>query len=659
MSNLLWEPSAERKAASNMAAFMARANAEKGAGANDYRALHRWSVEQPEAFWDLLWDDAGILGEKGAAPFLEDGDLMPGARFFPRARLNYAENLLRMRGEAPAIIFRREDGLRRVWSRDRLHDTASRLARALAAAGIRTGDRVAAYLPNMPESVAVMAAAAALGAAFSSCSPDFGAEGVLDRFGQIEPRVLFAVDGYKYAGRDRDIRAKLAPIVRRLPSVETVVVIPYLEEEPDISAVPRAVSLEEFMGGFEPGPIAWNRGPFDRPLFILYSSGTTGKPKCIVHGTGGALLTNLKEHRLHADVRDGDRVFYFTTLGWMMWNWLLGGLAFGAALMLWDGSPFHPSPDALWDFAEEDGIAVLGLSAKYVDAIRKAGVEPAAGRRLAGLRTILTTGSPLAPESYDYLYAKAKADLLLASMSGGTDLCGCFVGANPLGGVWRGEIQAPQLGMDIRVFDAGGRDVLDAKGELVCTLPFPSMPVMFWNDPDGARYRDAYFASYDNVWRQGDFASISSETGGMTIYGRSDATLNPGGVRIGTAEIYRQVEQFDEVAEGLAIGQEWEGDTRIVLFVRLADGAALDDGLRERIRRRIREHASPRHVPAVIAAVADIPRTRSGKIVELAVRDAVHGRPVANVEALENPEALDLFRGLPELGACPGPRAGA
>ena len=651
MSNLLWEPSAERKAASNLAAFMARANEEKGAGAGGYAALHRWSVEEPDAFWDLVWDDAGIVGEKGAAPFIEDGDRMPGARFFPRARLNYAENLLRLRGGAPAIIFRREDGLRRTWSRDRLHEETSRLAQALAAAGIGEGDRVAAFLPNMPEAVAVMAAAAALGAAFSSCSPDFGAEGVLDRFGQIGPRILFAVDGYKYAGRDRDIRTKLAEVVRRLPSVETVVIIPYLADEPDLSAVPKAVPLADFAGGFEAGPAAWNRGAFARPLFILYSSGTTGKPKCIVHGQGGALTMNLKEHRLHADVREGDRVFYFTTLGWMMWNWLLGGLAFGAALMLYDGSPFHPGPDALWDFAEEEGITHLGLSAKYVDAVRKAGVEPADGRRFERLRTILTTGSPLAPESYDYVYARVKADLALGSMSGGTDLCGCFVGANPLGAVHRGEIQAPQLGMDVRVFDGAGRDVLDEKGELVCARPFPSMPVMFWNDPDGARYREAYFARYADIWCQGDFASISSATGGMVIYGRSDATLNPGGVRIGTAEIYREAESMDEVEEALAIGQEWDGDTRIVLFVRLAGGAALDDGLRERIRRRIREHASPRHVPAVIAEVADIPRTRSGKIVELAVRDAVHGRPVANVEALENPGALDLFRNRPELQA--------
>ena len=651
MSKLLWEPTAGRKAASNLAAFMRRANEEKGAGADGYAALHRWSVEEPEAFWDLFWDDAGIAGDKGAPPFLEDGDRMPGARFFPRARLNHGETLLRMRGAAPAIVFRREDGLSRAWSRDRLRDETSRLAQALAAAGIGEGDRVAAWLPNMPEAVAVMAAAAALGAVFSSCSPDFGAAGVLDRFGQIGPRILFAVDGYKYAGRDHDTGAKLAEVAAGLPTVERVVVIPYLADEPDLSAVAKAVPLADFAGGFEPGPIAWNRGAFDRPLFVLYSSGTTGKPKCIVHSQGGALLTNLKEHRLHADVREGDRVFYFTTLGWMMWNWLLGGLAFGAALMLWDGSPFHPGPEALWDFAEEEGITHLGLSAKYVDAVRKAGVEPAAGRRFPHLRSVLTTGSPLAPESFEWLYGRAKADMAVASMSGGTDLLGCFVGANPLGAVHRGEIQAPQLGMDVRVFDAEGRDVLDEKGELVCARPFPSMPVMFWNDPDGARYREAYFARWDNVWRQGDFASISSATGGMVIYGRSDATLNPGGVRIGTAEIYREAESLDEVEEALAIGQEWEGDTRIVLFVRLAGGAMLDEALRERIRRRIREHASPRHVPAVIAEVADIPRTRSGKIVELAVRDTVHGRPVANVEALENPGALAHFRNRPELRA--------
>ena len=651
MSDLLWEPSAERRAASNMAAFMARANREKGAGANGYAALHRWSVEQPDAFWELVWDDAGIVGDKGAAPFVEDGDRMPGARFFPRARLNYAETLLRMRGEAPALIFRREDGLRREWSRDRLSGETSRLAQALAAAGIGEGDRVAAWLPNMPEAVAVMAAAAARGAVFSSCSPDFGAAGVLDRFGQIGPRILFAVDGYRYAGRGHDIRAKLAEVAAGLPTVERVVTIPYLAPEPDIAAVPKAETLAGFLAGFEPGPVAWSRGPFDRPLFILYSSGTTGKPKCIVHGAGGVLAMNLKEHRLHADVGEGDRVFYFTTLGWMMWNWLLGGLAFGAALMLYDGSPFHPGPEALWDFAEAEGITHLGLSAKYVDAVRKAGVEPAKGRRLAALRSVLTTGSPLAPESFDWLYGRAKADMAVASMSGGTDLCGCFVGANPLGAVHRGEIQAPQLGMAVAVFDGAGRAVLDEKGELVCTRPFPSMPVMFWNDPEGARYREAYFARWDDVWRQGDFASISSETGGMVIYGRSDATLNPGGVRIGTAEIYREAESLDEVEEALAIGQEWEGDTRIVLFVRLAAGAMLDDGLRDRIRRRIREGASPRHAPAVVLEVADIPRTRSGKIVELAVRDAVHGRAIANVEALENPAALDHFRNRPELRA--------
>ncbi|MCY4320502.1 MAG: acetoacetate--CoA ligase [Alphaproteobacteria bacterium] len=649
MSDLLWEPPAARKAASNMAAFMARAHAEKGAAAEDYAALHRWSVERPEAFWDLLWDEVGIIGEKGAGPVIEDGDRMPGARFFPRARLNYAENLLRLRGEAPAIVFRREDGLRRICSRDWLHDMSSCLAQALAAAGLGEGDRVAAYLPNMPEAIAVMAAAAALGATFSSCSPDFGAAGVLDRFGQIEPRILFAVDGYKYAGRDHDIRANLAEVANGLPSVETVVVIPYLTDEPDLSAVPKAVSFAAFMGGVAPGPIAWNRGAFDRPLFILYSSGTTGKPKCIVHGAGGALLMNLKEHRLHADVCEGDRVFYFTTLGWMMWNWLLGGLAFGAVLMLYDGSPFHPTPDALWDFAEEEGISHLGLSAKYVDAVRKAEVAPAAGRRLAVLRSVLTTGSPLAPESFNWLYDTVKADMAVASMSGGTDLLGCFVGANPLGAVHRGEIQAPQLGMDVRVFDSEGRNLLDEKGELVCARPFPSMPVMFWNDPGDTRYHEAYFARWDNVWRQGDFASVSSATGGMIIYGRSDATLNPGGVRIGTAEIYREAESIDEVEEALAIGQEWQGDTRIVLFVRLATGAALDDALRDRIRRRIRERASPRHMPAVIAEVADIPRTRSGKIVELAVREVVHGRPVANIEALENPEALEHFRGRAEL----------
>ncbi|MGE3869596.1 MAG: acetoacetate--CoA ligase, partial [Pseudorhodoplanes sp.] len=524
------------------------------------------------------------------------------------------------------------------------------LQQAMAGAGVTQGDRVAAMMPNLPETVALMLATTSLGAIWSSCSQDFGERGVLDRFGQIEPKVFVACDGYWYNGKRIDISEKLKGIVPQLPSAQRVVIVPYLGIAEEVAgSLPRAVSLDAFLQPYAAKAVTYARLPFNTPAFILFSSGTTGVPKCIVHGAGGTLLQHLKEHQLQSDVRAGDRVFYFTTCGWMMWNWLVSGIASGATLMLYDGSPFAPKPSVLFDYAQEEKFTLFGTSAKYIDACKKEGLAPARTHDLSALRLMTSTGSPLAAESFDYVYESVKQDLHLASISGGTDIVSCFVLGDPTAPVYRGEIQAAGLGMAVDVWSEDGRHIEQEKGELVCTRPFPSMPVMFWNDPDGKKYRAAYFERFPNVWCHGDFAEWTRH-GGMIIHGRSDATLNPGGVRIGTAEIYAQVEQIPEVLEAIAIGQDWDNDVRVVLFVRLKEGVALDEALRERIRKKIRAGATPRHVPAKVIAVADIPRTKSGKITELAVRDVVHGRPVKNTEALANPEALKLYEGLAELG---------
>jgi acetoacetyl-CoA synthetase len=644
----LWQPSPERIAASNLARFC-RLVGQPAAGSPDMAALHAWSIAKPEAFWRALWSFAGVIGEGPGGVGIENPGKMPGARFFPEAQLNYAENLLRRRDPADALIFRGEDRVRRRLSYAQLYDLVSRLAKAMAAAGVKPGDRVAGFVPNLPETVAAMLAAASIGATWSSCSPDFGVQGVLDRFGQIAPKLLFTADGYYYGGKSFDSLARIGECLKRLPSVERVIVLPYLAEKPDLSALPEALSLADFIAGHPAGDIAFARLPFNHPLFIMYSSGTTGVPKCIVHGAGGTLLQHLKEHQLHSDIKPGDRQFYFTTCGWMMWNWLVSGLASGATLLLYDGSPFHPDGNALFDFAAEEGCTFFGTSAKFIDACAKAGIAPMENKNLAALRTIASTGSPLLPESFDYIYAKVKKDVCLSSISGGTDIVSCFVLGNPIGPVWRGEIQCRGLGMKVEVWNDEGRPVTGEKGELVCAAPFPSMPVGFWNDPDGQKYFNAYFARFPNVWCHGDYVELTPR-GGMIIYGRSDAVLNPGGVRIGTAEIYRQVEQLPEVLESIVVGQDWEGDVRVVLFVRLQSGTALDEALSRKIAQQIRRNTTPRHVPAKILQVADIPRTKSGKIVELAVRDVVHGRIIKNREALANPEALELFRNRPELG---------
>jgi acetoacetyl-CoA synthetase len=546
------------------------------------------------------------------------------------------------------LIFQGEDKVRREMSFAELYDNVSRVAQALEATGVGVGDRVVGFLPNMPEAIVAMLAAVSLGAVWSSCSPDFGERGVLDRFGQIEPKVLFTADGYHYNGKTHESLQRIRGIAAQLPSLQRIVVIPYVNAAPDLDGLDDATLMADFAAPFAAGDIAFRQLPFNHPLYILYSSGTTGAPKCIVHGAGGSLIQHLKEHLLHTDIRPGDRLFFFTTCGWMMWNWLASALASEATLILYDGSPFYPRANVLFDLAEREAIDIFGVSAKFIDACNKAGIAPAETHDLSRVRTILSTGSPLAPESFDYVTDRVSTTARLSSITGGTDIMGCFAAGDPTGPVWRGEIQTRTLGMAVEVFDDGGKPVRGEKGELVCTAPFPSMPIHFWNDPGDERYRAAYFEKFPGVWTHGDYVEITSHDG-MIVYGRSDAVLNPGGVRIGTAEIYRQVEALDDVEEALCIGQHWDNDTRVVLFLRMREGVVLDDAMRDAIRARIRAATTPRHVPAKVVQVADIPRTISGKITELAVRDVVHGRAVKNRDALANPEALELFRDLPEL----------
>ena len=641
----LWTPNPATVGDTRMAQFM------QATGHGRYAELWQWSVDKPEEFWPQVWRFCGAVGERGET-VLEDGGKMPGALWFPQARLNYAENLLRHADDGEALVFWGEDKVKRRMTRRELRGEVARFQRFLIEAGVGEGDRVAGYLPNLPETLAAMLATTALGAIWSSASPDFGVQGVLDRFGQIEPKVLVCVDGYWYNGKAVDCLAKNAEVVAQMPSLVKTVVVPYLSPTPEIDGIANAVAWPALPAADAVTMPVFKRVAFDHPLFIMYSSGTTGVPKCIVHCHGGVLLQHLKEHVLHSDVRPGDRLFYFTTCGWMMWNWLVSGLAAGATLLLYDGSPFAAGGKVLFDYAETERMTHFGTSAKFIDAAAKQGLTPARTHDLGALRAMFSTGSPLSPEGFDWVYREVKEDLLLASISGGTDIVSCFVLGNPVLPVYRGEIQCRGLGMAVDVFDEDGSPVRGEKGELVCTRPFPVMPVGFWNDADGSKYHAAYFERFDNIWCHGDFSELTAHDG-MIIYGRSDATLNPGGVRIGTAEIYRQVERLPEVLEALVIGQDWppgrNDDVRVVLFVKLAEGAVLDAALVERIKQQIRANTTPRHVPAKVVQVQDIPRTKSGKIVELAVRNVVHERPVKNVEALANPEALDGFRQRPEL----------
>ncbi|HEY1875326.1 MAG TPA: acetoacetate--CoA ligase [Steroidobacteraceae bacterium] len=648
----LWRPSETRVADANLTRFIRCLNARRGLRLRDYTELYAWSLSSAAEFWTELARFADIRADWGSGPPIENPTAMPGARFFTGTRLNFAENLLRYDDEQPALVFRNERGTRRSVSYGELRAEVARIAAGLRSAGVVAGDRVAGYVPNIPEATIAMLATTSIGAIWSSCSPDFGVQGVLDRFGQIAPKVLFTADGYYYAGKQLDSLEPMAEALTRLGAVERVVVIPYLAQEPQLASLgagtDRASLWQDF--GASGAEAAFASLPFNHPLYILYSSGTTGAPKCIVHGAGGTLLQHQKEHLLHTDLKRSDRVFYFTTCGWMMWNWLMSALATGATLVLYDGSPFHPGPGALWRMAEEERLTVFGTSAKYLASLQKSDFVPATSVDLTALRTLLSTGSPLLPEGFDYVYRFVKSDLLLASISGGTDIVSCFALGCPVRPVYRGEIQCRGLGMAVDIFDDAGRSLRGTRGELVCTAPFPSMPLGFWNDPQGVKYRAAYFERFPGVWHHGDYAAIT-EHDGLIIYGRSDAVLNPGGVRIGTAEIYSAVERLPQIAEALAVGQDWHGDVRVVLFVRLQGDAQLDEPLKKEIRATIRTQTTARHVPAKIIAVPDFPRTLSGKLTELAVRNVIHGLPVKNLDALANPGALEHFRDLPDLSS--------
>ena len=642
----LWTPPESRVEIARLTEFIDLVNQRHDSRLTGFHELHRWSVQAPGLFWRAVWDFTGIVSSNQVRDTLADEDKFPGAIWFPGVRLNFAENLLRYRDDNVAIVSLLENGNRKEISFAQLYESVARLAIALRREGVVAGDRVAGFMPNIMETVIAMLATTSIGAIWSSCSPDFGIKGVLDRFGQIEPKILFAADGYFYNGKTCDSLQRLTEIVSQISSLEHVLVVPVVNEAPDIAPIDKVVLFEEFQGMTE-SEILFEQLPFDHPLYVMYSSGTTGVPKCIVHGAGGTLIQHLKEHQLHVGIKREDVFFYFTTCGWMMWNWLVSGLASGATLVLYDGSPFAGNGNVLLDMIDDESISIFGTSARYIAMLEKEGRKPRVSHRLDTLKTILSTGSPLPHQAYDYVYRDFKTDVCLSSISGGTDIVSCFVAGSELLPVFRGEIQAPGLGMAVEIWDDSGHAVTEQKGELVCTKPFPSTPIGFWKDEDGSQYASAYFERWPGCWAHGDYGEVTAQ-GGFIIHGRSDAVLNPGGVRIGTAEIYRQVECLDEVKESVVIGQQWRGDIRLVLFVILSDGVLLDDDLQQRIRQSIRENTTPRHVPARIISVADIPRTISGKIAELAVRDVVHGQEVKNIDALANPEALELYRDLVE-----------
>ena len=648
MSQPLWTPSPERIEQTNVTSLINKINADWDVSLTDSEHLHQFSVTEMEKFWRSLIEYAELNGETWTGPELVDRNKLPGAKWFPEARFNYAENILKRRDDADAFVFWGENKVKRRMSFKTLYDQVSSISQALKGMGVGPGDKVAGYLPNLPETIIATLAAASLGAAWSSCSPDFGAQGVLDRFSQIKPKVVFCANGYHYNGKTHDSLGKVEEIVIQLPSVEHVVVIEYLDGAPDLSGLKNAQHWGDVIANHAPNEIEFAQLPFDQPLYIMFSSGTTGAPKCIIHSAGGSLLKHASEHLLHCNMKRDDRIFFFSTCGWMMWNWLVSSLAWGATVLLYDGSPFYPSPKILFDYVDAENMTLFGTSAKFIDALSKNGVRPMDTHDLGSVKIMCSTGSTLAPEGFDYVYGAIKKNVHLVSFTGGTDIMGCFMSGDPTKPVWRGELQQAVYGMDVDVFDDNGKSIQGEKGELVCKQPFPTVPLGFLGDPDGSRYHDAYFAVYDNIWCQGDFVE-HTEHGGYIMFGRSDATLNPGGVRIGTAEIYRQVERLDEVKESIVIGQSWDNDVRVVLFVVLSAELTLDDKLTKKIQNQVRANCTPRHVPAKILQVEDIPRTKSGKITELAVRDVVHGRVVKNVEALANPEALAFYEERVEL----------
>jgi acetoacetyl-CoA synthetase len=646
---LLWTPSEARIKNTNLCKFIRTVNNKHGKNFREYGELYKWSIVNIPEFWAEMWCEANIIASRAYDEVIDDVTKMPGAKWFSGARLNFAENLLRYRDDHLAIIFKDEtmnESTKITFSQ--LYDRVARLAKAMRERGVKPGERVAGFMPNMPETIIAMLAATSLGAIWSSCSPDFGTKGALDRFGQIEPKLLFTADGYSYSGKSFDSLEKVAGIFNKLPSRPEIIVVPFISEEPDISRVPNSILMDDFISRERGLEIEFEQLPFDHPLYIMYSSGTTGLPKCMVQSAGGILLNHIKELKLHTDVKREDRLFYYTTCGWMMWNWMVSALSLGAAIVLFDGSPFYPDPGALFKLVEDEKITIFGTSAKYIDSVRKEGLKPEYEYDLEGLKTILSTGSPLTDENYKFVYENISKDVCLSSISGGTDLNGCFALGNPMGPVYAGELQCRGLAMNVQAYNEEGKPQLNHKGELVCTSPFPSMPLYFWKDPDGENYHNAYFDVYPGIWRHGDFIEINNR-GGVLISGRSDATLNPGGVRIGTADIYRVVELLDEVEDSLVIGQDWEGDVRVILFVKLKEGVELTEGLLKKIKTNIRANCSPRHVPARVIAIADIPYTINMKKVEIAVRKIIHGQPVLNRDALKNPESLDLFKDITEL----------
>jgi acetoacetyl-CoA synthetase len=647
MTESLWSPGLRRVQEANISRFMQLVRHERDPGLRTYEDLYRFSIDSPKAFWRAIWDFGGVIGSAGTRT-VEHFDQMPGASWFPDARLNFAENLLRYRDDQAALVFVSETGSSSTLTYKQLYQQVAGIAASLRRFGVKPGDCVAAYMPNLPETIVAMLATTSIGAIWSSCSPDFGINGVVDRIGQIKPKVLFCAAAYTYNGKQHDCLAKVKEIQSRIDSIKKTVVVPYVDSSPDLSGLQSAELIDSFSDA-KATEIEFTQLPFNHPVYVLYSSGTTGVPKCITHGAGGTLLQLLKELMLHVDLKRSDRLLYYTTCGWMMWNWMVNGLATGTTLVLYEGSPFHPGPEAMFDLIDEHKITIFGTGAKAISAWQKAGIRPRETHSLDTLRTLLSTGSPLAPQSFDYVYSDIKSDLCLSSIIGGTDIVSCFACGCPVLPVYRGEIQCLALGMAVEICrDDGSYADVNETGELCCVQSFPSMPVYFWGDTDDRKYHAAYFEQYPGIWAHGDFARITDH-GGLIIFGRSDATLNPGGVRIGTAEIYRQVESLDEIIESICVGQDWDDDVRVVLFVRLVEGLILDDDLETRIRKIVRDNATPRHVPARIIQVADIPRTVSGKIVELAVRHIIHGEEVKNVDALANPEALDLYKNLPQL----------
>jgi acetoacetyl-CoA synthetase len=648
MGELLWKPSEERAKSSNMYRFMTFINERHQQNFTDYEGLYAWSISHIPDFWAAAWDFLGIRASRGYDQVIEDERKMPGAKWFSGARLNFAENLMRFRDDSVALLFKGEDLPVRKMTYAELYDEVARLAKSLRDFGVGPGDRVAGFLPNMPETIAAMLAATSLGAVWSSCSPDFGIKGVLDRFGQIRPKVLFVANGYYFKGKNLDSLSRVAEIIKDLPSIEKVVVVPYTEREPDISGLRGAVDYHAFKASENGLEIRFEQLAFDHPLYIMFTSGTTGLPKCMVQSAGGILIHHLKELVLHTNLTREDTIFYFTTCGWMMWNWLVSSLAVGAKLLLYDGNPFHPDPGILWRVAQEERITVFGTSAGYIAALMNEGVKPGKESDLSALKSLLSTGSPLSEEGFEFIYREVKADLQLSSISGGSDINGCFALGNPMGPVYSGELQCRGLAMKVEAFDDDGKSIINRQGELVCSAPAPCMPIYFWDDPGNKKYKAAYFDVYPNVWRHGDYILIN-ERGGVVIYGRSDATLNPGGVRIGTAEIYRQVENIEGIADSIVVGQSWKNDVRVVLFVKMSPGRELTEELRDQIRKTIRVNASPRHVPAKIIAVPDVPYTLNMKKVELSVKKVIEGQTVQNRDALKNPEVLDYYANLREL----------